>query len=69
MVYYVLGSNPPQTIMEGYFRRIWRKLRVDKVSQVNRGVFMVRFGNGENRGKAMEEGVQMFDKTPVVVKP
>ncbi|KAH0662373.1 hypothetical protein KY284_027304 [Solanum tuberosum] len=55
--------------MEGYFRRIWRKLRVDKVSQVNRGVFMVRFGNGENRGKAMEEGVQMFDKTPVVVKP
>ncbi|KAG5588097.1 hypothetical protein H5410_048531 [Solanum commersonii] len=30
---------------------------------------MVRFGNGENRGKAVEEGVQMFDKKPVVVKP
>ena len=30
---------------------------------------MVRFNNAENRGIAVEEGVQMFDKKPVIVKP
>lgn len=54
MVCYVLGSNPLKTVMKEYFIWIWRKLGVDKVAQVNARVFMVRFGNGENRGKAME---------------
>ncbi|KAH0678368.1 hypothetical protein KY284_019453 [Solanum tuberosum] len=69
VVCYVLGSNPPPTVMEGYFRRIWKKLGIDKVAQVNSGVFMVRFNTSENRGIAVEEGVQMFDKKPVIVKP
>ena len=30
---------------------------------------MVCFNNAENRGIAVEEGVQMFDKNPVIVKP
>lgn len=23
VICYILGSNPPQTVMEGYFKRIW----------------------------------------------
>ena len=29
---------------------------------------MVCFNNAENRGIVVEEGVQMFDKKPVIVK-
>lgn len=41
VVCYVLGSNPPQVVIDGYFRRIWGGLRIDKVAQLNMGVFMV----------------------------
>lgn len=29
LVAYVLGSNPPQSVMEGYFKRIWGKWGID----------------------------------------
>lgn len=44
-------------------------LRIDKIAQTNRGVFMVRFHSIESKIKENEDGVQMFDKKPVVVKP
>lgn len=69
VVCYVLGSNPPQSVMEGYFNRIWGKLGIDLVAQVQRGVFLVRFHTAESRMKVVEEGVQMFDRKPVIVKP
>lgn len=42
---------------------------IDKVAQVNIGVFLVRFHNIENRDKAVEKGVQMFDRKLIVIKP
>ncbi|XP_019236840.1 PREDICTED: uncharacterized protein LOC109217066 [Nicotiana attenuata] len=69
VVCYVLGSNPPQVVIDGYFRRIWGAMGIDKVAQLNRGVFLVRFHSIESRSKAVEEGVQMFDRKPVIVKP
>ncbi|XP_019252629.1 PREDICTED: uncharacterized protein LOC109231421 [Nicotiana attenuata] len=41
----------------------------DKVAQVNRGLFLVRFTQAESRMKVLEEGVQMFNKKPVIIKP
>lgn len=29
----MLGSNPPQVVMEGYFKRIWGALGIDKIAQ------------------------------------
>ncbi|KAH0745897.1 hypothetical protein KY285_007554 [Solanum tuberosum] len=55
--------------MEGYFNRIWKGMRIEKIVQVNRGVFLVRFHCQESRSKVVESGVQMFDRKPVVVKP
>ncbi|XP_019259332.1 PREDICTED: uncharacterized protein LOC109237475 [Nicotiana attenuata] len=69
VICYVLGSNPPLNVIDGYFRRIWEGLRIDKIAQVNRGIFLIRFHTIERRIKVIEEGVQMFDKKPVVVKP
>ncbi|XP_059315818.1 uncharacterized protein LOC132066531 [Lycium ferocissimum] len=68
VVSYVLGSNPPLTVIEGYFKRIWKALGIDKIAQVNRGVFLVRFGCMEDRNKAIDAGIQVFDRKPIVVK-
>lgn len=69
VVCYILGSNPLQVVMDGYFRRIWGSLGIDKVAQLNRGVFVVQFHSVESRSKVVEEGVQMFDRKLVIVKP
>lgn len=69
VICYVLGSNPPPIVMNGYFHGIWGKLGIDKVAQVNRGVFLVRFTEAKSRMKVLEDGVQMFDKKPVIIKP
>ncbi|KAK4730250.1 hypothetical protein R3W88_023238 [Solanum pinnatisectum] len=58
VICYVLGSNPPQAVMEGYFNRIWKGMGIDKVAHGH-----------ESRGKAVEGGVQIFDRKPIVVKP
>ncbi|XP_019246318.1 PREDICTED: uncharacterized protein LOC109225967 [Nicotiana attenuata] len=69
VICYVLGSNPPPVVINGYFHRIWGKLGIDKVAQVNKGVFLVRFTQAESRMKVLEDEVQMFDKKPVIIKP
>lgn len=66
---HVLGSNPPLAVMEGYFNRIWGNRGIDKVAVVNKGVFLVRFQSEEARNRTVEEGVQMFDKKLIVIKP
>ncbi|XP_056689969.1 uncharacterized protein [Spinacia oleracea] len=66
---YVLGANPPQNVMEGFVRRIWGKLGVDKVALVGRGMFLVRFTTMENCQKVINGGFQFFDGKPVILKP
>lgn len=57
IICYMLGSNPPLTVMDGYFRRIWGNMGIDKVALVNKGVFLVRFHTEESKIKVIEEGV------------
>ena len=45
VVCYVLGANPPISVMEGYLKRIWGKLGIEKISLLNRGIFMVRMSS------------------------
>ena len=47
--------------MEGFVRRIWGKLGVDKVALVGRGMFLVRFTTMENCQKVINGGFQFFD--------
>ena len=68
VVCYVVGANPPVHVMEGYFRRIWRNFKVDKVVMVKKGVFLVRFMTMEARDK-MLTGHYFFDKKPLIVRP
>lgn len=36
---------------------------------IAKGVFIVRFNGFENRNKVLDDGMSMFDKKPLIVKP
>lgn len=43
---------------------------INKITQTNRGVFLVwYFHNTQSRDKVIEGGIQLFDRKPLVVKP
>ena len=54
--------------MQGFIKRIWATLDIDKIIHVCRGVFLVRFGNLQD--KQMVEGRRLyyFDSKPFIVK-
>ncbi|XP_056695788.1 uncharacterized protein [Spinacia oleracea] len=68
VVCYVVGANPPINVMEGFIRRIWKHLNVDKVVMVKRGVFIVRFLTMDSRDKVLD-GHYFFDNKPLIMKP
>lgn len=55
-------------MIDGYCRRIWGNLNVDKVIPVKRSMFMVRFLNKETLEKALNMHYLMFDGKPVFLK-
>ena len=61
IVCYILGANPPLMVIEGFIRRIWGKFGIDKVASLDRGFFIVRCHNVENRDAILNEGYQFFD--------
>ncbi|KAL2894824.1 hypothetical protein RDABS01_010733 [Bienertia sinuspersici] len=69
IVSFVIGANPPGTIMEGFFRRVWTDHGVDKVITIKRGMILIRFNSMENRNKVMNTDRLFFDSKPVVLKP
>ncbi|XP_021852705.2 uncharacterized protein [Spinacia oleracea] len=66
---YVVGANPPIHVMEGFVRRIWRNMGVDKVVLRAKGVFLVRFTTMEKRDAVLKLNRPFFDSKPVVLKP
>ncbi|XP_060965233.1 uncharacterized protein LOC133034207 [Cannabis sativa] len=67
IVCYVLGSNPPLSVIEGFIRRFW-KGKVDKVGALSYGVFLVRFDSIETRDEILNGGYVFFNNRPVVMK-
>ncbi|XP_056698601.1 uncharacterized protein [Spinacia oleracea] len=68
VVCYIVGANPPINVMEGFIRRIWKQLNVDKVVMVRKGVFLVRFLTMDSRDKVLK-GHYFFDSKPLILKP
>ncbi|KAL9241084.1 hypothetical protein vseg_015234 [Gypsophila vaccaria] len=44
---FILGSNPPITVVEGFLRRIWKQHDIDSICFMPTGVFLVRFKQKE----------------------
>ncbi|XP_062109857.1 uncharacterized protein LOC133821725 [Humulus lupulus] len=68
VVCWVLGANPPIQVMEGFFRRVWKNLGVDKVGLLKHGLYIVRFTSMESRDNVLARGYQFFDKKPLMIK-
>lgn len=69
MVCFVVGANPPLHVMDGFVKRIWKDLNIDKIGMVNKGVFWVRFNSKEFEDKACGVTDILYDKKPFVIKP
>uniref|UniRef100_A0A803QE60 Reverse transcriptase domain-containing protein n=1 Tax=Cannabis sativa TaxID=3483 RepID=A0A803QE60_CANSA len=67
IVCYVLGANPPLSVIEGFIRRIWKD-KVDKVGSLSYGVFLVRFESVEIRDEILNGGYVFFNNRPLVMK-
>ncbi|KAM6562899.1 hypothetical protein CsatB_022897 [Cannabis sativa] len=66
-VCYVLGANPPLSVLEGFARRIW-KGKVDKVGMISYGIFLIRFTSIAERDEILAGGYIFFNKRPVIMK-
>ncbi|KAL2903784.1 DNA mismatch repair protein MutS [Bienertia sinuspersici] len=65
---YVLGDNPPFSVMNGYCQRIWGKKGLDKVSMVGRGSFLVCFNTMEQYERVLTGDPHFFDYKPLIIK-
>ncbi|XP_062114119.1 uncharacterized protein LOC133825149 [Humulus lupulus] len=65
----VLGANPPFRVFEGFVKRIWGNLGVDKIVRMHSGFTLVNFKDEATRDLILETGVIHFDKKPVVLRP
>uniref|UniRef100_A0A803PSL1 DUF4283 domain-containing protein n=1 Tax=Cannabis sativa TaxID=3483 RepID=A0A803PSL1_CANSA len=67
IVCYVLGANPPLSVLDGFARRIW-KGKVDKIGMISYGIFIIRFDSCEFRDEVLSGGYIFFNKRPVIMK-
>ena len=65
----VLGANPPIAVFEGFIRRIWGKLGIERVARMNAGFTIVKFRDISTRDLVLESGVIHFDRKPVILRP
>ena len=65
----ILGVNPLLEVMDGYFRRIWHSMSIDRICLVRKVVYLVRFSNLEDQMNVVKKGVYYFDNKPLLVKP
>ncbi|KAJ8424252.1 LOW QUALITY PROTEIN: hypothetical protein Cgig2_007178 [Carnegiea gigantea] len=56
----VLGGNPP-------FERIWASFELDKILQIRRGVFLVRFVHLQDKMQVRKRGIYCFDRKPFLL--
>lgn len=65
----MLGANPPNHVMTGYLNRIWHSRGIDKIIQVKKGVFLVRFQTDQQYEEVMQNSMIHFDEKPLIVLP
>ncbi|XP_062081056.1 uncharacterized protein LOC133785854 [Humulus lupulus] len=65
----VLGANPPFRVFEGFVKRVWGNLGVDKIVRMHSGFTLVNFKDEATRDLILETGVIHFDKKTVVLRP
>uniref|UniRef100_A0A803PCI4 DUF4283 domain-containing protein n=1 Tax=Cannabis sativa TaxID=3483 RepID=A0A803PCI4_CANSA len=67
LVCYILGANPPLTVLDGFVRRLWKD-KIDKVGLLSYGIFFIRFYEVADRDSVLNGGHIFFNKRPVIMK-
>uniref|UniRef100_A0A803NJ88 DUF4283 domain-containing protein n=1 Tax=Cannabis sativa TaxID=3483 RepID=A0A803NJ88_CANSA len=65
----VLGTNPPFRVFEGFIKRIWGNLGVERIVRMHSGFTLVSFKDEATRNVILETGVIQFDRKPVILRP
>ncbi|XP_062103629.1 uncharacterized protein LOC133814720 [Humulus lupulus] len=65
----VLGANPHFAVFEGFIKRMWGKLGIERIARLNAGHTLVKFRDEATRDLVLENGVLHFDRKPVIVRP
>uniref|UniRef100_A0A803NJE0 DUF4283 domain-containing protein n=1 Tax=Cannabis sativa TaxID=3483 RepID=A0A803NJE0_CANSA len=65
----VLGANPPFRVFEGFIKRIWENLGIEKIVRMHSGFTLVSFRDEATSDIILETVVIHFDKKPVVLRP
>lgn len=56
-------------VFEGFVKRIWANLGVEKVTRLENNHFIVSFIDVSARDRVVELGMWFFDRKPLVVRP
>ncbi|XP_062080287.1 uncharacterized protein LOC133785043 [Humulus lupulus] len=65
----VLGANPPFSVFEGFIKRLWGKLGIERISRMNVGHTIVKFRDVATRDMVLESCVVHFDRKPILLRP
>ncbi|XP_074299624.1 uncharacterized protein LOC141630764 [Silene latifolia] len=68
VVCYILGANPPSSVITGFVKRVWQSYGVDKIAFMPNGIFLVRFKTKEQQKLVLNNGHLIFDNKPVIVR-
>lgn len=55
-------------VMEGYFKRIWEKLGIDKIAMIWKGFFIVRFRTVKACLNVNTDGFLFFNEKSLILK-
>uniref|UniRef100_A0A803QPT3 DUF4283 domain-containing protein n=1 Tax=Cannabis sativa TaxID=3483 RepID=A0A803QPT3_CANSA len=61
IVCYVLGANPPMSILDGFVRRVWKD-KINKVGMISHGIFLVLFKSIDDRNQVLSRVYIFFNK-------
>lgn len=62
VVCYILGANPLKHVAEGFLRRVWGKMGINKLLAIDRVAYKVRFLNEESRDSILAMGFHFLMK-------
>ncbi|KAJ8424423.1 hypothetical protein Cgig2_010652 [Carnegiea gigantea] len=65
---YVLGANPPIGVIDGFVKRNWKGLEIDKVLLIKKGLYLVCFNELKDAMEVAQKGSFHFDQKPFIVK-
>ncbi|KAJ8437767.1 hypothetical protein Cgig2_024071 [Carnegiea gigantea] len=66
---YVLGASPLLSVLNGFIKRIWAEVSIEKIVRLRNGIVLVRFDSEQTRDEVIQHACYHFVSKPFIVKP